>query len=138
MKPFYQSTNFWISVLLAGGALFVGFPEGQARDLVASMFGLISAFGVVRNYFKTGPQFEWKKFGSANFWNYVAAFVTAMVPVNLPPELFTSLQDMASAIIGGNWQGILVAVFSVASIVYHIIQSNTGPKEEAEKELKAV
>lgn len=136
MKPFYQSTNFWISVLLALGALFVGFPEGEAKNLVASMFGLISAFGVIRNYFKAGPQFDWKKFGSVNFWNYVAAFLTAMVPVNLPPELFSRMQELAQAIIGGNWQGILVAVFSVASILYHIVRDNTGKKQK--KELQTV
>jgi len=65
-------------VLLAVGALFVGFPEGAARDTVAALFALIASSGILRNFLKEGVGFDWKQIKTANFWNYVATAITAI------------------------------------------------------------
>lgn len=122
MKKFWQSTNFWTAVLLAVGALFVGFPEGAARDTVAALFALIASSGIIRNFVKEGVGFDWKQIKTANFWNYVATAITAIVP-QIPAELFSRLQELATHLVGGNWQGILVSVFSIATILYHLVKN---------------
>jgi len=40
----------------------------------------------------------------------------------IPVDLFARLGDLARAAIGGNWQGIVTAVFSIATILYYIFR----------------
>ena len=49
---FWQGTNFWIALVLAVGGLFVGFPEGDARNIVGGVFALIASAGALREKLK--------------------------------------------------------------------------------------
>ena len=125
---FWQGTNFWMSLILAAGGLFVGFPESDARDLVSGIFGLIATVGLLREKLKgvnTVKWLEWIK--QPNTWNYLGAAIVAIVPT-LPVELFTHLRTTLDAAISGNWQGILTGVFSIATMLYYIFKGNAATK----------
>ena len=122
---FWQGTNFWIALVLAFGGLFIGFPEGEARNIVSGIFGLIATAGLFREKLKTSVKVDWKDWiRSPNTWNYIGAAVVAIVPA-LPSDFFTRVRDLIDAILGGNWQGIVTALFSIATMIYFIIK---GPK----------
>lgn len=131
MKKFWQSSNFWIAVSLAIGGFFIGFPEDEARNLVGYIFATISSVGIFRNFFKNSPKPDWKQAGKLNFWNYVATIVTAIIPNQLPPELFTSLQGVAESLIGKNWNGVVMGLFSVGTILYYAITSKNNTEAVA-------
>lgn len=119
---FWQGTNFWITLVLAFGGLFVGFPEGDARDLVGSLFAVIASAGALREKLKGTTTVNWKDWlRSANTWNYIGAAVVAIVPA-LPGDFFLRVRDLIDSILGGNWQGIVTAVFSIATMLYFIIK----------------
>lgn len=121
-KKFWQSTNFWIALVLAAGGLFIGFPENEARGLIAGLFGLIAIAGAFREKLKGLTKVAWKDWlRSANTWNYLGAALTAIVPM-LPADLFVRLRELIDSILGGNWQGIVTALFSVATMLYYIIR----------------
>lgn len=123
-KNFWQSTNFWTAAVLAIGGFFVGFPEGEASGAVAGIFAIIAtAFGIRNKVKGTVPFREW--ITAANTWNYIGAAAVSLVP-NLPPELFSSIRDLLQSIFGGNWQGITVGVFSLATIIYHLVRKPNG------------
>lgn len=119
---FWQGTNFWISLVLAAGGLFVGFPEGEARNLVGGVFALIGTAGVFREKLKGLARVSWGDWiKSANTWNYIAAIVVSIVPT-LPADLFARLRELIDAILGGNWQGIITALFSIGTMLYYIFR----------------
>lgn len=128
-KPFWQSTNFYIALILAVGGLFVGFPEDAARELVGQVFALIASGAAIRNWAKNAGKPVIARLGGANFWNYVATVVLALVPA-FPPEMFDALQQLAANVIGQNWQGVIMAVFSIATIVYKIVTAPKPPVTE--------
>lgn len=120
----YQSANFWTAVILAAGGIFVGFPESDARNIVSALFGLISGGMLIREKLKGLPA-DWKAWiRSANTWNYIATAVIAVMPA-IPADLFTQLRNLADAALGGNWQGIAAAVFSIATILYYLLRPKT-------------
>lgn len=122
---FWQGTNFWISLVLAGGGIFVGFPESDARNIVGGIFALIASAGLLREKLKGAETVKWKEWiTGVNTWNYIGAAVVAIVP-SIPGEFFLRLRDLIDAILGGNWQGIVTALFSIATMLYFIIK---GPK----------
>lgn len=131
MKQFWQSSNFWIAVSLAFGGFFIGFPEDEVRNLVGHLFATIGSVGILRNFFKKSPKADWSQAGKLNFWNYVATIVTAIVPNQLPPELFTSLQGVAESLIGKNWNGVVMGLFSVGTILYYAITSKNNTEAVA-------
>lgn len=118
---FWQGTNFWVALVLFFGGLFVGFPDGEAKHAVEAVFAAIAAVFAVRERVK-GLGIDWKAWiTSKNTWNYLGAFVTAIIPA-IPLDLFARLNDLAVAIIGGNWQGIVTSVFSIATILYYLLK----------------
>ena len=127
-KKWYQSTNFWTAVLLAIGGLFVGFPEEAGVSMIGQIFALIGSVGIMRNFFKSSPKPDFKKIGEVNFWNYIAAIATAIVPGVLPDELFIRLQELAESLLNGNWQGVITAIFSIATILYYLIKDSDPNK----------
>src|SRR5574343_1188029 len=123
-KKWYQSANFWTAIILAIGGLFIGFPEGEARALVAGLFGIVSTGMLFREKLKNLTP-DWRSWlRSANTWNYIATAATAILPV-LPIELFHRLRDLADAALGGNWQGVAASVFSIATILYYLLKPKT-------------
>lgn len=120
---FLKSSNFWTAVVLAIGGLFVGFQEELGSNLVISVFGLLASGKAVREYFKTKPAVDaGKAVNNSNWWNYIATIVTAFVP-QLPGEFFSGMQELLSNLLTSNWQGVLVALFSIATILYNLFQS---------------
>lgn len=128
---FWQGTNFWIALVLAIGGLFVGFPADDARNLIASLFGTIAGAGLLREKLKGIQKVDWKTWlRSPNTWNYIAAFVTAIIPT-IPATLFTDLRSLVDSLLGGNWQGIVTALFSIATMIYYIIKGNVSATKVA-------
>lgn len=122
-KKFYESANFWTAVVLAFGGLVVGFPADQAGETVAALFATIAGAMGIRERVK-GATIDWKSWlQSVNTWNYIGAAVVAAIPA-IPLELFDRLRVLAVAAIGGNWQGILTALFSIGTIIYYLTQKN--------------
>jgi len=123
-KSPWESSNFWIAVVLAVGGLFVGFPQDEARWFVEALFGIVASVGLIREKVKN-TSVDWKAWlRSVNTWNYLAAAVVALIPA-IPSELFVRLRDLADASLSGNWQGIITALFSIGTIIYYTV---TKPK----------
>ena len=120
---FLRSSNFWTAVVLAVGGLFVGFQPQLGTDLVMQAVGLLAVGKALREYFKTKPKVDaGKAVNNSNWWNYIATIVTAFLP-QLPGEFFEAMQEVMSNLLAGNWQGMLVALFSIATILYNLFQS---------------
>lgn len=123
---FWQGTNFWIALILAFGGLFVGFPESDARNIVGAIFAAIASAGALREKLKGATKVDWKDWlRSPNTWNYIGAAVVAIVPA-LPGDFFLRVRDLIDSILGGNWQGIVTALFSIATMLYFIIRKPTA------------
>lgn len=119
---FWQGTNFWIALILAFGGLFIGFPESDARNIVGAIFAAIASAGALREKLKGAEKVNWKDWlRSPNTWNYIGAAVVAIVPA-LPGDFFLRVRDLIDSILGGNWQGIVTALFSIATMLYFIIK----------------
>lgn len=122
--PWWLSTNFALTVTLLVGGLFVGFDRADAQSGVASIAALIGAVGAIREKVKGVDVKGW--LSSTNTWAYLGTVLVTFVPT-LPVELFTHLGDIARNAIGGNWQGILVSLFSVGTILYHFFKPKPAP-----------
>lgn len=108
------------------GSIFVGFDKVDAQAGISSIFGVFAAAGAIREKIK-GVDFKgW--LGNANTWAYLGTIVVTFVPT-LPVETFRHLGDIAANAIGGNWQGILVSLFSLGTILYHFFQPKTKPAQ---------
>jgi len=119
-KSFWQGTNFWVAIILLIGGFFVGFPQEDAVTAVNGVFALVATIFGIREKVKGTVTFkEW--IAGSNTWNYIAAAVVSIIPA-IPLELFHSLKEILQAAVGGNWQGIAVGVFSLATIVYNIFK----------------
>lgn len=127
LKEKFFSTNFILAVVLLVGGLFVGFPKGEAEKVVASLFTLIGSVGAFRVFFKTAEFSPIKWIQDSNTWNYLATIFIALFPV-LTPEVFTALRAAIEAGMGGNWQGILTALISLATILWNIFKNAKLPK----------
>lgn len=133
--PFLKSSNFWTAVVLAVGGLFVGFQPELGSGLVVQVFGLLASAKAVREYFKQDVVVDaGGAVNNSNWWNYIAVIVTSFIP-SLPGEFFDSLQNVMTELINGNWQGVLVALFSLATILYNLFQSK---KKEPSAEDSAI
>lgn len=123
------SSNFWTAVALAIAGFFVGFPEDAATNGVEYVVGIIGAVKAIREYFKqygVKPDIE-HAVNSSNFWNYISVIVVTLVPT-IPVEMIDSVRDVAVNIIGQNWQGVLVGVFSLVTILYNVFWKKTPAK----------
>lgn len=123
-SPWYASSGFWNGVILALGGLVIGFPTGSAHDIVASLFALFASGNAVREALR-GKTIDVKAWiTNKNTWNYIGATIIAIFPM-IPADLFTRLGDLATAAIGGNWQGILTALFSIGTMLYFLFKKPT-------------
>lgn len=130
-KPFYTSSNFWTFLALTVGALFIGFPEGAAKETVSGIFAIIASFRGIREWVKNNPKFKpIEEINQSNFWAYLATTLTAIIPL-LPIEIFDYLQSAIAAAIGGNWQGVFTAIIGIATIVYNLIRNRNRREIQA-------
>lgn len=122
--PWWLSTNFALTVSMLVGSIFVGFDKVDAQAGVASIAGVIAAVGAIREKVK-GVDFKgW--IGNRNTWAYLGTIVVTFIPA-LPVDAFQHLGEIAANVIGGNWQGILVSLFSLGTILYHFFQPKPKP-----------
>jgi len=121
-KKFWQGTNFWVAfALLAAGLSTVVIPDDLVRAVIMGASAFLSGLFLIREKVK-GAGIDLKAWlASKNTWNYLATVVIAIVPT-IPADLFTRLHELATAILGGNWQGIVTALFSIATMLYFIIK----------------
>lgn len=131
-KPFWQSKNFWISAVLFIGGIFVGFPEEAATDFINNLFGLIGSGGLIWTWIKEKPDTDFKAaVNRSNWWNYLAVVVISFVP-NIPLDVIDYIRDAAQDAVGGNWQGVLVAVGSLLTILYNLWRTSQENKNQSE------
>lgn len=122
--PWWLSTNFALTFIMLIGGLFVGFDKVDAQTGVASIASLIAVFGAVREKVKGLDVKAW--LSNKNTWAYLGTIVVTFVPI-LPGELFQHLGSIAEAAIGGNYQGILVCLFSAIPIIYNLFIKPKAP-----------
>lgn len=125
VKKWWQSSNFWTDIIMIIAAVFVGFPTEDGTAGVTAIFALIGAGKAIREFLKSGVKPSiLKPLQDSNFWNYVATVAVAIIP-SIPIEIFDSLQIIASNLIGGNWQGAIVAAFSLVTILYNLLKKSS-------------
>lgn len=125
-KKFWQSSNFWTDIIMILAIVFVGFPQEAGIGGVAAIFGILAAGKAVREYLATGPKPAWKEaLKNSNFWNYLATAAVAIVP-GLPPEIFNSTEEITKNLIDENWQGAIVAAFSLITILYNVFKKSSS------------
>lgn len=126
-KQFWQSTNFWTAIVLLIGGFFVGFPNETGSEGVALVFALLAVVNTLRNYLKDAAIDARKWVQDANFWNYFTTIAVSIFPA-LPVDAIEAVRQIAVGAVGSNWQGVIVGVFSLATILYKIFST---PKEPA-------
>lgn len=118
--PFWQGSNFYVALVLMIGGFFVGFPEGDAKHFVEMLFATVAGgFGLREQLKNLRPDAE-KWVLSGNFVNYLMAAIVAVVPTF--PNIGEALQQTLSGILGGNWQGILTGIFSLATMLFYWVK----------------
>ena len=126
VKKWYQSSNFWTAAVLLIGGAFVGFPEQIGTEIVGLLFALIAGGKTLQNFFDNA-QFDVKSWlNDANFWNYLGTLVVALVPT-LPADTIIHLETAVTSAIGGNWQGMIIALFSLGTILYKVLKTDPVP-----------
>ncbi len=124
-KPFWWfSTNFALNLALLVGGLFAMLQPDEIRNAVGAAVSLVSFVGIARQAVKSVNVKRWLM--DTNTWVYLASIVMTFLP-SLPIELFTSLGDAISAMLGGNYQAAVLALFTFVNILYKII---TTPKPQ--------
>jgi hypothetical protein len=125
-SPWYASSGFWNGVILAASGLVVGFPTEAGQDGVAALFALFASGNAIREALR-GKTVDLKAWiTNKNTWNYIGATVVAIVPA-IPVGLFEKVGELATAALGGNWQGILTALFSIGTMLYFWLKPTTTP-----------
>jgi len=128
VKKFWQSSNFWTSIVLAIGGLWAGFSPEMGTELVAGLFGVVASGKAAHNFFKNEGVFDKTQLWSVNFWSYLSVAITTLVPIALPDELFTGIRELIGAIAEGNWSAVLTAIFTLATTIYYLVKDNKGSK----------
>ena len=103
------------------GGFFVGFPQDDAKHFVEMLFATIAGGFALREQLKNLRPDAEKWLLSGNFVNYLLAGIVAIVP-NFP-NIGEPLQQTLTGIIGGNWQGILTGVFSLATMLFYWVKN---------------
>lgn len=116
LKKILQSTNGTLNlVLLALLALAasLSFPEQQVENLFLTV---VAFAGVAREWLKEGVKFRW----NSNVLTYISAAVLMLFPYL--DTLIPALEGLANALIAGQTDKILTAVFIVVNVIWKLIQ----------------
>lgn len=134
MKKFWQSSNFWMVLVMFAGGIFAAFPAAQAADSISDIFGLVASGKLFHEFFKTATVDVKAWLLNSNTITYLGVLVTAVVGVPLPDDLLQALQALVQQIFGGgNLQGIIIAAFSLVTILFNFIRGRSSlvPKKAA-------
>lgn len=122
-KTFYQSSNFWQSLVMAIGGLFIGFPAEAAGAIVLQIFEISSGGSLIRNWLKAPGKPDFKKFiNDSNTWQYLSVILIGIFPF-VPGELVQDMGEAAQAAVGKNWQVLMASVISAFNIVFKILRN---------------
>lgn len=127
-KPAWQSTNFIVTVVLFLGGMFVGFPDTEAGNLVRLFVQLTAGILMFRNFFKTAKLDLKAWIGNANTLNYLYTILVTLAP-GVDSSIIGHVVELIKAAMGGNWQGILVALGSIATWLYYFFKNRKGTAE---------
>lgn len=124
-----KGTNFWVVIILLVASIVGGMSEDQAHQIAGVITGIIGAVAAFRNWLKTVKLTTAKSWiGDPNNWAYVTAVVSALIPQFA--DFVPAIQDLANAIISGNWGAIITAGVSLLTLVYYLLlKSRTTQKE---------
>lgn len=117
-RPRITSTNFALNVALLIGGLFAALQPSDVSAAVAAGVTLVSFVGILRRVIYSFDLRRW--LADSNTWVYLATIVITFVP-SLPVELFEQLGNLFAGILGGNYQAVLLALFSLANIIYRLV-----------------
>lgn len=113
-------TNFIVVVILLATSVVGGMSEDLATQIAGLIAGLIGAFAGVRNWLKDAKLVTVKKWiGDPNNWTYLSAVVVAAIPKFA--DFVPALQDLANAIVSGNWGSMITAGVSLLTLVYYLV-----------------
>jgi hypothetical protein len=132
-KKFWQSSNFWTTLLVGViGGFFVIYPGDAIGEGVKALFTVIYSGAIVSDWARSdGAKFDWKHaLKDANWWNYLGSLVIVWWD-KLPAEFFQELGNVVSQALAGNYQGALIGVFGLLSILFHIFIKPMLSKEVA-------
>ncbi len=125
-KKFWQGTNFWVALALLIAGLWSSFSTEIGNTLTGFITGIPAVVFAVRQLVKTGVINFKQWLDSANTWNYLAQIVTMIFGAQFA-DLLPNVQDLISAIGGGNLQGIIAAAFSLATMIFYLVRDRNQP-----------
>jgi hypothetical protein len=125
-KQFYQSSNFWQSLVMIIGGLFVGFPAEAAGTIVLQIFEISSGGSLIRNWLKSPGKPDFKNFiKDSNTWQYLSVLLIGIFPA-LPGDLIEEIGQAAQAAIGNNWQLLFASAVAAFNIILKLIRKNAA------------
>jgi len=108
-----QSTNFWLNVALLVGGLFA-----LSADVVTNVFAagvsIIAFVGAFRSLVQKPDLRAWLT--DANTWVYLANILLVLIP-SIPVDMFRHMYDFFVSLLGKDYQGVILALFSLTNIV---------------------
>ena len=112
-------TNLWVNIVLLIGSIFGGMSGDLATQIVTAVLGIIAAAFAARNWF-VNAKFKLDKswIADPNNWAYLSAVVGALIPG--AADLIPGLQDLANALISGNWTAVITAGLTLLSMAYYL------------------
>lgn len=121
-KKWWESTSFFISLVILVGGLWNNFPSNEAQIAVQNIIALVATGGTLRTFFKTAKLDVVSWLQNSNTWQGLGVILATWVP-SLTPELFAGVEALVKAIFSQNLTSIFSAVFALATIIYNIVKS---------------
>ena len=125
-KKFYQSTNFWLAVLMIVGS-FWGLTTVAGDAIGIAFNAIIGAVGAVIIWLNTKPKFDAKKAldRKSNLWMYLTNVILGILP--MATDLVPALQDVVEAITLKQYSLIISRLFTLGTVIWVIIRGR-APK----------
>lgn len=121
-KKWWESQGFLLAVVALIGS-FWGMAEGDAKNIVSAVAGLVSAIAFVLQFFKTSKFKGWKEvLQNSNTWAYLVAIFGLFIPS--ADLLFPALKDVSDALLSKNLGAIISALFTLGVVLFNIIKSS--------------
>ena len=127
LKQALENQNFWIAFVLMIGGFWMWRDSETTGDLVNKVFVVIAGVATIGNYIKDSD-FNFKEWiVNANFWNYLAVIVTMIIPT-IPADGITAIQDLVTNLLGGNTEGLIASIFTLATFIYKVVTTKPNPE----------
>lgn len=116
LKRILQSTNGTLNIVLLvllTLAASIGFSESIVENLFVAV---VAAAGAIREQLKDGIKFRW----NSNVLTYISAAILMLFPYL--DTLLPALEGLITALVKGQTDKILTAVFVLANILWQLVQ----------------